>query len=84
MIAICGIKEFQVLSDTVFKVFNAIRMLCITFSTILIFLSILYSILLVVVIAQYLHLIHIVDSCVIGVIIGVSYGYYGLWCYIIL
>ena len=72
MITICGIKEFQVLSDKTYKVFDTIRILCITFSTILIFLSILYSILLVVVIAQYLHLIHIVDSCVIGVIIGVS------------
>ena len=84
MITICGIKEFQVLSDRTFKVFDIIRILCITFSTILIFLSILYSILLVIVFVQYIKLLHIIDSCAIGVIIGMAYGYYGLWYYIIL
>ena len=84
MITICGIKEYQVLSDTAFKVFNAIRILCITLSTIFIFLSILYSVLLVVVLVQYIKLVTIIDSCVIGIIIGMVYGYYGLWYYIIL
>ena len=83
MITICGIKEFQVLSDKTYKVFDTIRILCITFSTILIFLSILYSILLVIVFVQYIKLLNI-DSCSIGVIIGMAYGYYGLWYYIIL
>ena len=84
MITICGIKEYQVLSDTAFKVFNVIRILCITFSIIFIFLSILYSVLLVVVLVQYIVLVAIIDSCAIGIIIGMAYGYYGLWYYIIL
>ena len=33
---------------------------------------------------QYIKLVTIIDSCVIGIIIGMVYGYYGLWYYIIL
>ena len=80
----CGIKEFKVLPDTTFTIFNIIKIICITLSTILIFLSILYGILLAVVFAQYINLVNIIDSCAIGVIVGMVYGYYGLWYYIIL
>ena len=79
-----GIKEYQVLPNTIFNIFNIIRIVCISLSTLLIFLSILYGILLVVAVLQYIALVLIIDSCVIGMIIGMVFGYYGLWYYIVL
>ena len=80
----CGIKEFKVLPSSTFNVLNALKIFCITISIILIFLSVLYGILLVIAIAQYISLVNIFDSCAYGIIIGMVYGYYGLWYYIIL
>lgn len=80
----CGIKENQVLKTNVFNILNILKLICITISTILIFLSVLYAILLIVVMAQYLSLVGIIDSCLVGVIRGMVYGYYGVWYYIIL
>ena len=79
-----GIKEYQVLPNSLFSVFNTIRILCIVFSIILIFLSILYGALLVIAVVQYIALVLIIDSCVIGMIIGMVFGYYGFWYYIVL
>ena len=80
----CGIKEYTVLSNNTFNIMNILKIACITLSTIFIFLSILYSILLIIALIQYIGLIHILDSCSIGIIVGMVYGYYGLWYYIIL
>ena len=79
-----GIKEFKILPDKTFNIFNIIKIMCITFSTIFIFLSALYGVLLVWVFCEYICLIEILDSCATGIILGMIYGYYGLWYYIIL
>ena len=84
LIFACGIKEYKVLPNNTFNIFNILKIICITLSTIFIFLSVLYSILLVVIFVQYLNLVGILDSCLIGIIVGMVYGYYGLWYYIIL
>ena len=84
LIFACGIKEYKVLPNNTFNILNTLKIICITLSTIFIFLSILYGILLVVIFVQYLNLIGILDSCLIGIIVGMVYGYYGLWYYIIL
>ena len=80
----CGIKEFKVLPSSTFNVLNALKIFCITISTILIFLSVLYGVLLVIAFTQYISLVTIFDSCAYGIIIGMVFGYYGLWYYIIL
>ena len=79
-----GIKEFKILPDKTFNIFNIIKIMCITFSIIFIFLSALYGVLLVWVFCEYICLIEILDSCATGIILGMIYGYYGLWYYIIL
>ena len=84
LIFACGIKEYKVLPNNTFNILNTLKIICITLSTIFIFLSILYGILLVVIFVQYFNLIGILDSCLIGIIVGMVYGYYGLWYYIIL
>ena len=84
LIFIRGTKEYQVLPNTTFNILNIIHILCITFSTIFIFLSVLYGILLVVAYIQYIFLVLSVDSCAIGIVIGMVFGYYGFWYYIIL
>ena len=84
LIFACGIKEYQVLSNTAFTVFNALKILCITISTILIFLSILYGILLIVALVEYITLVVNVDSCAVGIIVGIVFGYYSFWFYIVL
>ena len=79
-----GNKEFIPLPETTFKVLNAIKIVCQTFSIILIFLSILYGALLLLALLQYMILVINIDSCVIGIIIGMVFGYYGFWFYITL
>ena len=80
----CGDKEFTPLSGTTFKVLNAIKIICLTFSIIFIFLSILYGNLLAVALYQYMALVPNTDRCVIGIIIGMVFGYYSFWYYITL
>ena len=83
LVTICGTKEFQVLSDSSFQIFSIIRIICLSISITFIFLSLLYSILLISVLSQYLELVEIYDSCGIGVVIGLMiYGFYGLCYYI--
>lgn len=57
LVNILGIKEFQVLSDSFFQIFSIIRMVCMSCSIIFIFLSLLYSILLITVLVQYMDFI---------------------------
>ena len=84
LIFVCGIKEYKVLPDTTFNIFNIIKIICSTLSTIFIFLSVLYSVLLFVALAQYISLVEFLDSCAIGIIVGMVFGYYWIWYYIIL
>ena len=84
MVTIWGTKEFQVLSDSSFQMFSIIRTICLTCSIILIFLSVLYTILLIVALATYINLVGIYDSCCRGIVVGMVFGYYGLWFYICL
>ena len=84
LIFVCGIKEYKVLPDTTFNIFNTIKIICSTLSTIFIFLSVLYAVLLVVALVQYISLVGFIDSCAIGIIVGMVFGYYGIWYYIIL
>ena len=84
LIFACGIKEYQVLSNTAFTVFNALKILCITISTTLIFLSVLYGILLIVALVEYIYLVVNIDSCARGIIVGIVFGYYSFWFYIVL
>ena len=78
----CGNKEFTPLPETTFKVLNAIKIICLTLSVIFIFLSILYGILLAVAYVEYINIVQNFDSCVIGIFVGMIYGYYGFWYYI--
>ena len=80
----CGDKEFTPLPVTTFKVLNAIKIICMTFSIIFIFLSILYGNLLAVALYQYMALVPNTDRCVIGIIVGMVFGYYSFWYYITL
>jgi len=78
----CGNKEFTPLPETTYKVLYVIKTICQTFSVIFIFLSILYGILLIIALSQYFSIVENTDSCVIGIIVGMVYGYYGFWYYI--
>ena len=80
----CGDKEFTPLPGITFKVLNAIKIICLTFSIIFVFLSILYGNLLAVALYQYMALVPNTDRCVIGIIIGMVFGYYSFWYYITL
>jgi len=78
----CGNKEFTPLPETTFKVLNAIKIISLTLSVIFIFLSILYGILLAVAYSEYINIVQNFDSCGIGILVGMIYGYYGFWFYI--
>lgn len=80
----CGNKEFTPLPETTFNVLNAIKIICVIISIILIFLSILYGALLVLALMQYMILVTNIDSCLIRIIIGMIFGYYCFWFYITL
>jgi hypothetical protein len=77
-----GNKEFTPLPEKTFKVLEVIKTICLTFSVIFIFLSILYGILLVIAFYQYFNIVGNTDSCIIGILVGMVYGYYGFWYYI--
>lgn len=80
----CGIKEYQILSNTIFNILNIMKIICITLTSIFSILSLLYAILMIAVLIQYINLINIIDSCVVGIFIGMVYGYYGIWYYVVL
>ena len=84
LIFIRGIKEYQVLPNNTFNALNIIKILCITISTVFIFLSIFYGAILVLTFVQYINLVPVMDSCATGIIVGMVFGYYGFWYYIIL
>lgn len=84
LIFVCGIRETQVLSLKTYKIFNIIKLVTYILSIIFIFLAVLYGTLIIVALAQYIKLVDFIDSCVIGMIIDIVFGYYSFWYYIIL
>ena len=82
LIYVCGNKEYTVLSIKTYSIFNTIKIICITISSIFVFLSVIYAALLLIALVQYLALVHTTDSCSIGIAIGMIFGYYGLYYYI--
>ena len=79
-----GTKEVQIMKTTLFNILNGVKIGVFTFAIIFIFLSILYGILLIAVLAQYINLIGFFDSCGIGMVVGMIYGYYCFWIFITL
>ena len=79
-----GTKEVQIMKTTLFNILNGVKIGVFTFAIIFIFLSILYGILLIAVLAQYINLIGFFDSCGIGMVVGMVYGYYCFWIFITL
>ena len=79
-----GTKEVQIMKTTLFNILNGVKIGVLTFAIIFIFLSILYGILLIAVLAQYISLIEFFDSCGIGMVVGMIYGYYCFWIFITL
>ena len=79
-----GTKEVQIMKTTLFNILNGVKIGVFTFAIIFIFLSILYGILLIAVLAQYISLIGFFDSCGIGMVVGMIYGYYCFWIFITL
>ena len=79
-----GNKEFTPLPITTFKVLNAIKIICLTLSIIFIFLSIIYGVILVFALFQYYTFVPNIDRYVIGIVIGMVFGYYSFWFYITL
>jgi len=69
---------------TTFKVLNAIKIICLTLSIIFIFLSIIYGVILVFALFQYYTFVPNIDRYVIGIVIGMVFGYYSFWFYITL
>ena len=84
IIFVCGIKETQVLRMTTYTVFNILKIITMTLAIIFILLALLYSILLMLAMIQYKNIMSNADSCVIGIIIGIIFGYYSCIYYIIL
>ena len=79
-----GIKEFQLMETKIYNIFNIIRIVVYALAIAFIFLSILYSCLLIGALAQYISLINNLDSCASGMVVGMVYGYYSFWFFITL
>ena len=79
-----GIKETRVMRTKIFNIFNIIKIITYTLSIIFIFLSVLYGTLLIVALVQYVNLLKNLDSCAVRILIGIIFGYYCFWYYIIL
>ena len=84
LIFVCGIKEYKVLSTKMYNIFNIIKIVCIILSTLFIFLSVLYSALLIVALFQKITVALFPDSCTVGIVIGIVDGIYGFYFYIAL
>ena len=84
LVLICGDREYKVLPTTTFNILNVIKIICQALSIIFIFLSLLYGVLLAAVLYQFYLIIPYTDSCSIGIIVGMVYGYYLFWFYITL
>ena len=84
LIFVCGIKEYKVMSTKMYNIFNIIKIVCIILSTLFIFLSVLYSALLIVALLQKMTVTIFPDSCTVGIVVGMVDGIYGFYFYIAL
>ena len=80
----CVYKETQVLPTTLFNIFYYVKLGYEILAIIFIFLGILYSILIVVVLVEYINFMDNFDSCAGKMVIQMIYGYYCFWFYIVL
>lgn len=79
-----GMKEFKIMRTSTYNILYVCKIIAYSFAIIFIFLAILYGCLLIAAVAQYITLITYIDSCARGMIIGIVFGYYSFWYYIIL
>ena len=80
----CGIGETQVLKTKTYTILNYVKIIAYTLSIIFIFLAIAYGILLSAALGQYYSFAEAADSCAIGIIYGMAFGYYTFIYYIVL
>ena len=82
----CGNKEYTLSSETTFNALLCIKTICIILSVLLTLLSIIYSILLSVALAQYIQFIPNakVDTFIKRISVGISYGAYSFYYFITL
>ena len=82
-IFVWGDKEYKVLSNTLYKIFNIIKIVCIVLSIIFIFLSLAYIALLAVAFIQlFFLLLSFLNEMTVKIIIGIVFGIYSFWFYI--
>ena len=79
-----GNKEFQIMKTSTYNILYVLKIIAYALAIIFIFLAVLYGCLLIVALAQYISLVTFLDSCARGIIIGIVFGYYCFWYYIIL
>ena len=84
MIFASGNKESQIMKNNIYNILNISKIISLTLSIIFIFLSILYGILLIVALAEYINLVGNMDSCTTGIIINIIFAYYCFWFFITL
>ena len=82
----CGDREYTLSSLSTFNSLMRIKIICISLSILLIFLSLAYSILLFFALTQYVKFITNpqLDTFIEKIIVGMSYGIYSLYYYITL
>lgn len=78
LIFVCGQREYAVLSEKKFNIFNYIKICCFILSSISIFMSLLYFFLLFIAFFQYLSLASS-DSCSNGILLGILFGLYSFY-----
>ena len=83
LVFIRGIKEFQLLPTKIYNLFNIIKIVVYALAIVFIFLGILYSFLLMGVLIQYIGFMGL-DSCAGRIIVGMTFGDYCFWLFIIL
>ena len=85
-IFVWGDKEYKPLSNTLYKIFNIIKIVCIVLSIIFIFLSILYIVFLAMALVQFFLIAPSlsIHEFFARIIIGIVFGIYLIWYYIIL
>ena len=82
-IFVWGDKEYKVLSNTLYKIFNIIKIVCIVLSVIFIILSLAYIALLAMAFVQlFFILMSIINEVTVKIIIGIVFGIYSFWFYI--
>ena len=82
----CGNKEYTLSSLTTFNTLNKLKLIFLILSMLFIFVSLVYSALLSISLVQYIQFIQNpnLDTFILRIIIGIVYGIYGFFYYIIL